>query len=120
MLNRLVNRIPVQAIPRQVGFVLMWMGRGATLLTAIFALGTWLFEDDGWWGPRFARITALLLAALCLPPALMVAAIGRRAYLGRGDWRWLAIQLALWVVLLAVAFASIAEFPFWLGGEGIQ
>jgi hypothetical protein len=120
VLNRLVNRIPAHAISRQVGFVLMWLGRGAALLTAIVALGIWLSEDAGWWGPRFARIMALLLAALCLPPALMVAATGKRAYLGRGDWRRLAILLALWVVLLAVAFASIAEFPLWLRGEGNQ
>jgi hypothetical protein len=106
-LKRLVNQIPARAINRPAGLALMWIGRCTALLIAIFALGIWLFGDDGWWGERsFSGVLALFLAALYLPPAFMLAAIGKKAYQGKGDWRWLAILLALWVVALVFAVQS--------------
>lgn len=48
----------------------------------------------------------LLLMWIGRGAALLVAAIGKRAYLAKGDWRWLAILLALWGVELAIAAYS--------------
>jgi hypothetical protein len=100
--RRLVNRIPPQAIHWRAGLLLMWIGRGAAALIAIYAFGIWMFGEGGWIEDRFFwGIAALYFATLFLPPALLVAAIGKRAYLGKGDWRWLAVLLALWLVALA-------------------